>query len=207
MTYDHVLRKIFNLDPTGLLLFPGRFAFPLFAFMIAWNLAQKDIYAKYIKRLLPFALLTIPIDIYYYHEQVYLNIMVSFILSISLLFGLHASSELKNKFVIGVFVIYLIIFSAIIGVFVDYGPVGIWLIPAIYLFLKKPSRWTFVLALAIFPLLMPPTIHFVLIVPFAAALLLTNPIPSARRSSFKKTGWLYYAYFPLHRLIIGLIAQ
>lgn len=43
MTYDHVLKYIFFIQPGRPVLFPGRFAFPLFAFMIADHLQKRGI--------------------------------------------------------------------------------------------------------------------------------------------------------------------
>ena len=206
MTYDHILRKIFNLASIDILMFSGRFAFPIFAFMIARNLSNKNIFQKYLNRLIPFAILTIPIDLIYYPEYRYLNIMFTFIASISLLWGLKLSTDIKNKPLKCTSTLLLIFATITFGRCFDYGTVGLWLIPAVYLFIKKQSWQTFALALIPTFLIMPSFLFAGLITIFMAALLLSTPIPSAIRSTFKKTGWLYYAYFPIHKLIIALIA-
>lgn len=205
MTYDHVLKKIFDIAPDNLLLFPGRFAFPIFSYIIAWNLARYNIFEKYIKRLIPFAVLTVPIDLYFYPELDVLNIMFTFIVSISIVWSLEQSNKIASSNLRLMYIFYIIAFASFAGLFVDYGVIGVWVIPTIYLLIKKQELIYLIACLVIFALLMPSILYALLITPLVLLLLLSEPAINPNRKKSKKTAWLYYAYFPIHKLIIVFI--
>jgi hypothetical protein len=206
MTYDHVLKVIFKIEPGELILFPGRFAFPLFAFMIAYNLSALDIFTKYLKRLLPFTLLTLAVDIAYYPDFS-LNIMFTFMISITILWAFKKTESMKDKYARIILLFYIIIVAICLSLFVDYVLFGIWLIPAFYMYFKTHYTYYYLISLALMGVMMPTYLYMAFIILFGALLLLVKPIQSKKHSSCKKTGWMFYAYYPIHKLIIALIAK
>lgn len=205
MTYDHVLKHIFDISAQDLILFPGRFAFPLFAFIIAKNLAKYEIFKKYILRMAPFAIISFFVDHYFFEQRTNLNILITLISSISIIWVIYLTKKINNKYFHLLYIIEIALLSIIIGMFVDYGIIGIWLIPALYIYFKKPDLIKYIVILIMVSSLMPNLLFGILIIPFVAWLLLVEPVPSKKRGSFKKTGWLFYAYFPAHKLVIALI--
>ena len=206
MTYDHVFRFIFKINDTDLILLPGRFAFPIFTFLIAYNLAKKENFLKYIKRLSLFALITVPIDLYFFPKP-YLNILFTFMLAIALIWCLKKAVTVKNKPARGIIFAYIILLGICLGFFVEYAIEGIILFAALYYFFKSRKVVFFLLALCMLAVMMPSLLYACLIIPFGILLLLVEPVPSPNPSSFSKTGWMFYAYYPFHKLIIGLIAK
>ncbi len=149
MTYDHLLKTIFQCDETAPLLFPGRLALPLFAFIIARHLAEKQIFSKYLQRLLPFALLTIPVDFYFYETLLPLNIMFTFMISVFITFVISRSKKTFSRIAA---LAACILISLAVDRIVEYGFLGVWLIPIFYWLAVKPNLFAAFLLLSILAL-------------------------------------------------------
>ena len=206
MTYDHILKFLFLVDATNPVLIPGRFALPLFIFMITWNAAHKDVIIKYLKRLLPFAIISLVIDLAYYWV-IPINILFTFFLALSMIGLFERISKIEDKNNRYIFYIYTAVIISVLGHFTEYRIGGIWVIFFMYKFFKTRSIAYYALCLAILPFAASSITSAIIVFIFASLLLLAEPIPSKKRSSFKKTGWMFYAYFPLHKLVLAIILR
>lgn len=205
MTYDHVLKNIFLVVPAEPVLIPGRFAFPLFIFMICWNIAHYDIIPKYLKRLLPFAIISLAVDFAFY-KPIPLNILFSFILALAMIGLFKKIGQFKEKNNRYISYIYTGLFFSFLAHFADYGIAGIWIIFLMYKFFKTRNTLYYIGCLSLLSLTASSILAAFILLIFAGLLMLAEPIPSPKRSSFKRTGWLFYAYFPFHKLVIALIS-
>lgn len=175
-------------------------------FIIAYHLAERQIFVKYIKRLLPFAIISIFVDYFYYYPKFpYLNIMFTFIVSIAMLYGFERSSEIKNKALKYTFCIYIALLGSFLGLFLEFDTAGVWIIPTMYWYIKKPSLPLLILPILLISLDVKNLSYFLLISTCSFLLMQIKPVPSKHRSSFKKTGWMFYAYYPFHKSIIAFL--
>ena len=206
MTYDHVLKYIFFIQPGAPVLFPGRFAFPLFAFMIADHLQKRGHFEKYLTRLYFFAVLTMMVRLGFGRPLPF-NIMFTFLLSVLLLFCFEKTvllpkvGKILARLLTGVFILNG-------ALFVEFGVWGVLLTPMIYFFLKDRNVLKGVGVLLLLFLMMPADfLYRAGIVVFGLFLLLLEPVSKQPPPSFKRTGWLFYAYYPVHLLIVYLIGE
>lgn len=188
-------------------MFPGRFAFPLFAYMIAWNMAKKDkdVGSKYFLRLIPFTVITVFVERVYYPD-VQINILMAFMVSILIIMMFSDIAKIKNKWIRRIAMCAIVIGVLLLNFHVRNVYFGVWVIPAYYMFFKTRSVVWYIVATALTSIITYDLTYAILLLPFTTLLLLTEATPSKTLHSFKKTGWLFYAYYPLHLLVIGLIA-
>ena len=140
------------LDHIGHVLFPynidlriiGRVTFPLFAFLLCYHLAKKNIFKKYIKRLFPFAvfstLLLAPFD-YQIKGYFRFNIFWSFLIAIFTLLIIEKISQEKVNTFLKFFVSALaLIFFGACSYLCDYELTGFILIISLYGYFKTNKK-------------------------------------------------------------------
>lgn len=201
MTYDHILKYIYKLTYDSPALFFGRLAFPLFGMMIAWHLVTKKNFKSYLIRIFPIAVVSFFIDIKFFGNPP-MNIMFTLFLSIAMIFGIEKTKEIKDRTVAMFMAIIVILMSMNFALLVDYGVLGIMLIPLFYFYIETRTALAGALILILLCFMMPGLLFKVMIIPFGIFLLKLNPVASKPHSF--KTGWIYYAYYPIHKLLIGL---
>jgi hypothetical protein len=194
MTLDHANKTLWTFQ------FPlyvvGRLAFPLFVFLLAYNLEVRKVKVQhYFVPLAIAALLTQPIIVFTLgYSWSVLNIMATLFLGVTFE---SARAWLRLKSVSGLLAI-LLWFA--LGLFVDYGPAGVFLLPMTQWFLRQPS-----LASSLsFVVLLLATNQFL---PASFAPLSLLPIifvVSRLRVSLPRFRKLGYWFYPLHLAVLGL---
>ncbi len=124
----------------------GRMAFPIFAFQIAEGFVHTKNVKKYILRLLGFAIVTeIPFNLFYssrtfnpYHQNVLFTLLLG-LLAIVLIDGVKKNRSAKN-IAKTVALLLLIVVASVIG-FVDYGFLGMLTVVMFYLLRDFPFAW------------------------------------------------------------------
>lgn len=222
MTLDHVNKLIFHNDYPAL-LWLGRLAFPLFAFLIAYNLTMREVKpTRYLYPLFLFAIFTQPVFMWASNE-ITGNILFTLYLGI-LYVGLYPL--LQNHLPKMVTHFLLIIILSIPSLQVQYGPVGVFLIPVLVAFLKKPTPPAYmglclylvavnivsgssILAFFVSPLHGLYTIlsgiepyAFVPLLLFAIVIFFSRLPLMLRRAN----PWFFYVFYPAHLLVLHLIA-
>lgn len=201
----------------------GRLAFPIYAFLIVEGYFHTRSLKKYVHRLLLFAVISeIPFNlvtggsIFYPLHQ---NVLWSFLISIGLI---HWNERVKGKrgwkrILVGIATFCIAYIGGIIT-FVDYYQAGILMVLAFYCF--RGGKWWHYLAQLIcmwyincqmlggfgYVFELFGAEHFV--PQQALALLALIPIWLYRgRQGYhsKMLQWIYYLFYPLHLLILGMI--
>lgn len=210
MTLDHI--NTFLLAGREPLLYAvGRLAFPLFAFVLAYNMARPGAaepqhLMRVATRLLAFALLaTVPMVGLGLMRWGWwpLNILFTFLVAV-LLLALHTRGHRLHR------LIALLLF-VIGGALVDYFWIGLALTLAAWQFLRKPSRAALALWVALVTALSllawwlrgtSPLLSGAALLSFAlilAAARIELPVPRLR--------WLFYAYYPAHLALLWAIQR
>ncbi|MBO5019467.1 MAG: TraX protein [Clostridia bacterium] len=172
----------------------GRFAFPIFCFLITQGFIHTKNIKKYIFNLLLFAIISeVPFDLMVGGKFIYLskqNIYFTLLLGILALWVIDNINIIFQKYLL----LALIITVAII-LKVDYGQTGVMLIILIYVLRDKPA------------------VQAILALPFLsggyAALCSFIPINmyNGKRGFIKgrTIKYLFYVFYPLHIIILLLI--
>ncbi|MGL4610548.1 MAG: TraX family protein [Trueperaceae bacterium] len=133
MTLDHANKMLLAFQP--FLFVVGRLAFPLFVFLLAYNLEVRKIpLKKYLAPLAVTALFSQPVIVVSleYSWTVW-NIMATLLLGVT--FG-PVCAWLRSKNLPSFLAIPV---WFVLGLFVEYGPAGVFLLPVMQWFLRCPS--------------------------------------------------------------------
>ncbi|MGL4610848.1 MAG: TraX family protein [Trueperaceae bacterium] len=202
MTLDHLDKVLlFGTDP--ILMGFGRLAFPLFAFLIAYNLGVRGVKpTRYLWPLILFAVATQPVYMWLWPAQAQTgNIMFTLCFGV-LYVGLYELFHKRLPALVSHALLVLILL--IPAVQVSYGPAGVFFIPLLVAFLKRPSILFFVGVLvallavnnfalyAMWGLLTIPAIYWV-----------TRMMITLERTN----AWFFYLYYPAHLFLLKLLAN
>lgn len=215
------------LDHLGLVIFPGQIIFrilgriglPIYAFLIAEGCRHTRNRKKYLGLI---AAMGIAFQLFYWFfmNDLYQGILITFSLSISLIFSME--SFIKNKSIINR-ISMLIIISALLfiavgcpiifrqyGFVIDYGMWGILMPVLIYFIPNKKLR---ILFLIVFLLFMGYNSHFSHVDPLLNACvkwgsLFSIPFLALYNGERGRTKmkYFFYIFYPLHLVIIYAIA-
>lgn len=201
----------------------GRLAFPIYAFMLVEGYFHTGNLKKYVKRLFLFALISeIPFNLVMGSRiffPIHQNVLWSFLISIGLI---HWNEKVKEKPVWNrTLVSFATVCIAYIGgiiTFVDYYSAGIFMVLTFYLFRGK--KWWHYLG----QLLCMWYINFEMLGGFGYEISLFGRTHFVARQGIallslipiwlyqgnqgyhsKKLQYLYYLFYPLHLLILGII--
>lgn len=207
MTADHV--GLMLLPQYTVLRIIGRLAFPIYAYMIAEGCRYTRSMGKYLTALLLTA--AVCQAVYFVTMQsLYMCIMVTFSVSVALIWLIRLAAEKKNAALWGAVAagILLTFFAAEIlplllphtDYGIDYGFVGILLPVMVYLFAQRKLQ-LLCMALMLIVLSGDWNIQFwsLLAVPLLA-------LYSGKRGN-RKMKWLFYLYYPIHLGAIWLLGS
>jgi hypothetical protein len=205
MFLDHANRTLWSFQPWVYTL--GRLAFPLFAFLIAYNIAIRGAGARrYGLPLLVFGMVSqAPAMLALDRELLPLNIFFTLLLGSSLLpFRRWLSRRLPEGW-LGQSLSWLatVYLMLVLSLSVEYGPLGVLLVPALSVFLKRPSVLAGV-GVAVLLMLVNgfhiSSLATWLVVPVICGVrkLPLSPLP--------RTKWLFYTFYPGHLMVLWLLA-
>lgn len=199
MVVDHIGAVLLSPDEAAPLRAIGRLAWPLFAFLMAYNVAVRGVDPRrYLKPLLVWALIA-QLPHYLAFDVFVVSILGTLLLAAAALTLLTRRASLEERwpaaFPLGM--VGVLLASSL----VEYGPVGVGLVLAFWWALRdpKPLSWTAALlatALANQPWEIWPFALLALPVPFLVARLPLGLPRSARLP------WLFY---PAHLLLLALM--
>jgi len=203
MLLDHLNAVVFDFRYPWM-LWVGRLAFPILAFLVAYNLEVRRVpFARYWPRLLIFALISQPIYQWATGNQV-LNIFFALLASS----GLWAASRALQARGWDVYKrLVLLLPVMLITPFVDFSLMGLLMVPVWAAVLRNPSpiHWMVWLVVSLgLNYYLPPSVMVLLVLPLMVWV--------GARSSQSQRGvvsprffqrWFFYAFYPLHLLALG----
>ena len=206
MTIDHfgyIYTPTFDI-PLRLI---GRISFPIFAFLLAFNLSQKDLFKKYITRLTLFAVITsfILIHLKSQIENILpLNIFWTLLLSVVTISCIEKTNnkfhQEKIKYLI---IAYICSFNTLLSFITSYELFGFLYILSLYGWFKT-KRKAYGVSTLINSFVMNwqfPVIGSVISCLISSIFLL--PLTKYEKAThFLKPWWLFYAYYPAHLAIL-----
>lgn len=204
MTFDHMGSNFFPGMP--LFRVVGRLAFPLFAYCLVVGCLYTSDVKKYALRLGAFALLCQPIYALvgtqgteaYWEKLVFVpNIFFTLLVGLAAVYGLREKKWWLTA--------AAVLFSAFVNL--DYGVYGVILMVLFYLLRNK--RWV---SLAVVAAYLAMDLVNLPRWPYIAALqgfsLLSLPLICAHTNvDLKVNKYVFYAYYPLHLLVIALVQR
>lgn len=193
MFYDHGVRLLGAGGIVGNATSFGRLAFPLFAFIIAYNLSRagsgRAVYERTIKRLISFGLLSLPVTYYFFGAE-FLNILFTFALAIGIVWLLEGWRSWWR----------VLLAAGILGFspWVEYGFPGVLLILSFFAWQRFGLRIPVIFFLiGAFSLLNMANGSF-----WALAVLPIIWLASVISLDIKRSKWLFYVVYPLHLWIL-----
>ncbi|NMI45845.1 conjugal transfer protein [Xanthomonas hortorum pv. vitians] len=200
MTGDHVAKVLFG-GYVPVLSELGRIAFPVFALVMAYNLAQpRADYAKSVLRLAGWGLLAQPFHAWAFGDWLPLNVLLTFALAgcVSFLLGRIIGIEPSNKAQRRPFLLLMLACAA--PFFVDYQWAGVWLVVSAWGWFRTHRRgWLFLVALSMAGLCWYNGNMWALAtLPVLAFGYVWWPLPRLR--------WAFYVYYVVHLAVIAFIA-
>ncbi|MDV2451477.1 TraX family protein [Xanthomonas hortorum] len=188
MTGDHA-SKILHVGYVPVVTELGRIAFPLFALILAYNLAQPraDI-EKSVKRLFFWGIVAAPIAAIAFQDVLPLNVLLSFSLAATCILAIE-----RRQWV------FLAICSVPAPFFVDYQWSGLAVVLGAWIFWRNPRQWGLEPGVAAMLLLVLPALSLyvvnhnfwaLLALPLIAVGRMPLPVPRTHR--------MFYFYYVTH---------
>ena len=194
----------------------GRFAFPIFAYMIAVGARHTHDIRKYLLRLLAFAFLSeIPFDkafgfagegqlVELTHQNVFFTLLLGLL---ALTFLQFFQQRLGRFYMIPAVAVLLLLMLAAGFLNTDYADMGVLSIFLFYVAAdKKPGAKAALFALAILVLAFDWQVIVNTIELFALVSLIPILLHNGQRGA-KMNKWVFYAFYPGHLLLLWLIGR
>ena len=199
MLLDHANRLFWGAQPWLYAL--GRVSFPLFAFLIAYNVAVRGVAPRrYIVPLLLFAVISQgPAMLALGRDPFPLNIFFTLLLGVTFLPLRRRCASLlpPNRFGRTVSWTLTTLLFVLLSPPLEYGPPGVFLIPALVAFLRRPSEAVGVLILSLMFAMNGLTWA-------AMAGWLAVPVIGWVRTlalpALPRLKWVFYGFYPMHLL-------
>jgi hypothetical protein len=209
MTVDHIgyiLTPTFE-EPLRLI---GRLSFPIFVFLLIFNLIQKVSFQKYITRLFSFAIITslmIGPFKYILKEILPLNIFWTLLLGITAIYGLNKiNQECKSRNYRYFITIYMLLICITLSILTDYAIFGFLYILSFYRwYTTKNIFYAFTSATLGFLINLDISLIACVISCLTTVVFLFHITKSKNAKRFLKPWWLFYAYYPIHLSILYAI--
>ncbi len=208
MTGDHINTYLLK-GAMPMLYATGRIAFPLFAFVLAYNLARPGANLAYKRTSLRLTLFGAIAAVVFVAPGLLgahwlpLNIMFTFLASIAII-ALIASDDRRRRLA------GLVVFLGC-GAVVDYYWTGIAIVVSMFWFLRTGQPWALMTWLVLHALALPLQGLLLYHAPLQYGIWSLAAVPlvmTFARYSFHvpRTRWLFYVYYPAHLLAIWAIA-
>ena len=209
MTLDHIGYILTPSFETSLRLI-GRISFPIFVFLLVFNLNQKDLFKKYLTRLIIFAIITSlalgPLK-YILKNLLPLNIFWSLLLGTTAIYIIKKiNTDLKNNKSRFIIIAYILSICATLSILTDYEIYGFLYILNFYYWFKTKNKIFAIITLTLsFFVNLHISIPASIISCLTTFILLLPKSRSKKTKRFLKPWWLFYAYYPIHLAILYII--
>lgn len=209
MFLDHIF-KIISTQALPLFMI-GRISFIIFAFILAYNyIHNTSNKLGYIKRLFIFGIISQPFYIFAFNT-LNLNIFITLALGLYVIYLSEQKIKQNPQINQTALIIITSLFFILAGDYIDYSFLGIMLIGTIYCYLKNNSNLNLSIVLAISFLinfLNQETINQGIkiglcgLFAYLVIILISQLNIKIKLKNYK---WAFFAFYPLHLLILKLI--
>ena len=206
MTVDHYA-MIFTPQYTKICRIYGRFAFPIFSFLIMYHLAEKQIFKKYVTRLTIFGILS-ALAVFPFQTQFSLNIFFDFLLPIITIYLLKQVNADKMPTFVKIYLYALIVaIMSSLSFLASYFIYGYFYLLGLYFFFKKPGWLLYIAILALSVFMNNNDIWgtWGMAVSFLTTFLLLQIDMEKKYPRLLSRWYFFYAYYPLHLLCLYLL--
>ncbi|MFW9572545.1 conjugal transfer protein [Xanthomonas euvesicatoria] len=189
MTGDHVAKVLFG-GYVPVLSELGRIAFPVFALVMAYNLAQpRADYAKSVLRLAGWGLLAQPFHAWAFGYWLPLNVLLTFAVAALLIWTVETRHWL-----------YAAVAGVVLPLVIDYQWIGVWLVLAAWAWFRTGRVEAFAGVLAMVAALCwyNGNVWALAALPVLALGYVWWPLPRLR--------WAFYGYYVVHLAVIAFVA-
>ncbi len=209
MTLDHIAKYLLD---DGVLrecfIGLGRTSFPIFSFLLMMHLAKKNIYSKYIKRLLIFGVITLFLIIGFNNfsndiKIFPLNILISFLLSVVFFKVVDfVQKEDGPKYIKTIMILFTFFVCGFLSLICDYGIYGFLFLVFMYLYFREANKLILGIIMLLSCLINMDGYWFVSFL--MTVILFFNQYNVVQKRIINKW-WIFYVYYPLHLFIIFFI--
>lgn len=206
MLLDHANRVLWGFQPWAYTL--GRIAFPLFAFLIAYNVAVRGVNPRrYVVPLLLFGVISQgPAMLALGRDPFPLNIFFTLLLGVTFvpLRRWYATILPDGRAAAVASWVVTALAFLLLSLPLEYGPAGVFLIPVMVLFVRRPSIAAGVGVLALLLLingLTWPALAAWLVMPLVAW------VRTLRLPALPRLKWMFYGFYPVHLLGLWGLSQ
>lgn len=188
MTCDHVAKVLLGGYVPGLSE-AGRIAFPLFALVMAYNLAQGADAGKSVRRLALWGVIAQPVHAWAFGNALPLNVLLSFALAAACVWSIQ-----RRQWAL------LVLLVGPVAMLVDYGWAGLLLVLAGWWFFLRPTTGRGVLVVLAMAVLCAwnGNSWALLALPVLGLALANVTVP--------RTRWAFYGYYLGHLVLLAFIA-
>lgn len=205
MSVDHIV-KIFRFNHIFSFTI-GRFAFPIFAFLIMYHLSKKDLFKKYFIRLSVFGVISAVIMLPF-KPTFPLNILFSLLLPAATIFIINKLKQSDMPKPLFYYFAFMVIFIfTFISELVEYSVFGYFYMLFLYIYFKTKNYYIMALSIIFSGLINigSPPIAIISSVSMALFLFLVNMETENKR--ILKKWWIFYVYYPLHLFLLNIISM
>lgn len=208
MLIDHIYFILLD-ESVEVLHLIGRLAFPIFAFVLAYNyINNTKNKTKYINRLLIFAFLSQP---FYYYAFDFTKLNIFFTLAFGLIIiNIYEQYTLKKHYTVvkaNLLIIAMLGLIMPLAMYFDYNIIGIILVICCYSYLKEPTLLTFINVIFVLLLLNFngfDSIYMCIATLFSLALLKLITYIDIKCLALNK--WFFFAFYPMHLMVLKIIS-
>jgi len=209
MTLDHYV-VIFQ-DSSHWMHDLSRFVYPIFAYLVTYNyLFRTSNKTKYLKRLFFWACISQPIYSWAFDLSLYkLNILFTLFFGLAFIYSyevLKTKLSAHHEFVIGSYFGLLLFFLGL-GIFVSYYWFGLALLITFAVYFQYPSSISLLFVamnIILLNIMVGGLINGFYGLGFFLIFIASDKLKDVVTIS-RLPGWLFYTYYPLHLLILGII--
>lgn len=199
MVIDHVAFIFLDRETAQPLRALGRIAWPLFAYLLAYNVAVRRVApAKYLRPLAVFTLLS-QLPHWLAFSSNWVNIIGTLLLGATVL---HVLEERSYDRLGGLLTLLLVL---VLSPFVEYGTSGVLLVAGCWLFLRYPHVLTLSTAVALVALVNYPHASWPFGLLAVAVVIAVTLLPE--RFGLPRSGRLPWIFYPAHLLVLTVTAR
>lgn len=196
------------------LIYIGKIAFPIYAFLISEGYIHTKNFSKYLVRLIIFAIISqVPAYLLFvgHFSKFYFNIFFTLMAG---LFGIRIYDKIKNKFISVPLMFLIAVLAQVLGF--DYGAIGVFMIVTFFIFKESKVKMTLIEILLMFIFYLEKSTHYSYTIAniryllfqllFSISSLLFVAFYNGKRGkNTKRIQIAFYCFYPVHLTLLVIL--